>query len=100
MLITLTHQGTIHMNQTVDELVAHGIAMQTIDAAISKQKWLKIRADRDQLLANCDYTQMPDTPLTAAQKQDWADYRQALRDLPAANDDPALVVWPTPPQEQ
>ncbi|MEK0158693.1 tail fiber assembly protein [Pseudoalteromonas piscicida] len=64
------------------------------------QYWSMIRTKRDELLTASDYTQMPDSPLTTEQKQSWADYRQALRDLPGSNDDPALVVWPTPPQEQ
>ena len=41
----------------------------------------KNRTDRDALLADCDWTQMPDSPLTDAKKTEWATYRQALRDL-------------------
>ena len=60
-----------------------------------------LRADRDIKLAECDWTQMPDGPLSDAQKADWATYRQALRDLPAniPSDTHSVrnVVWPTPP---
>jgi|DEB0MinimDraft_6_1074348.scaffolds.fasta_scaffold33437_3 hypothetical protein len=42
-----------------------------------------MRAQRDRFLADSDWTQMPDSPLTVEQRQAWADYRQALRDAPA-----------------
>jgi hypothetical protein len=29
--------------------------------------------------------------------QEWKDYRQALRDLPASNADPEKIVFPTEP---
>lgn len=55
-----------------------------------------IRAMRDVKLAACDWTQMPDVPLTVENKAEWAVYRQALRDFPETCDidNP---VWPTPP---
>ena len=58
-----------------------------------------LRGHRDQLLSDCDWTQLPDAGLTQPEKDAWTQYRQALRDLPAntTNSDPALVVWPTPP---
>lgn len=34
------------------------------------------------LLQSSDWTQSPDSPLSAESKQAWATYRQALRDLP------------------
>jgi len=43
----------------------------------------QMRAKRSGLLAASDWTQMPDSPLTEAEKQAWAVYRQALRDAPA-----------------
>ena len=42
-----------------------------------------MRIHRDRLLADSDWTQMPDSPLADQQKQAWAVYRQALRDFPA-----------------
>jgi hypothetical protein len=38
-----------------------------------------IRKVRNQLLKDCDWTQLPDSNVD---KQLWADYRQQLRDLP------------------
>lgn len=58
----------------------------------------QIRAQRDRLLAACDFTQLPDSPLTEAQRAAWAEYRAALRDLPeTCAADPAAVVWPQKP---
>jgi hypothetical protein len=53
---------------------------------------IEARARRNTLLAECDWTQLPDVP--AATKTAWAPYRQALRDLP---EDPAWpdMDWPT-----
>lgn len=58
-----------------------------------------IRAIRDRLLQQCDFTQMPDSPLTLAQRTDWAIYRQALRDMPATIENLDAVQWPAPPAE-
>ncbi len=44
----------------------------------------EIRLIRDRLLAQCDWTQAADSPLSDSKKAEWATYRQALRDLPAS----------------
>jgi len=59
-----------------------------------------LRQKRDNVLVLCDWTQIPDAPLTDSKKAEWRTYRQALRDLPASNSSVAFlteVVWPTPP---
>ncbi|WP_226550858.1 tail fiber assembly protein [Celeribacter naphthalenivorans] len=55
-----------------------------------------IRATRTSLLVASDWTQMPDSPLSAAEKSVWATYRQALRDI-TESEDLSAVVWPTAP---
>jgi hypothetical protein len=68
---------------------------------ITQQQFLTaLRAQRDFRLQQSDWTQMPDTPLDAELKALWSEYRQALRDMPAAN--PNIVslddiVWPQAP---
>ncbi|GFE76244.1 tail fiber assembly protein [Novosphingobium sp. TCA1] len=57
----------------------------------------QIRTQRDRLLAASDFTQVPDSPLSATQREEWRLYRQALRDLPETNLDPAAVTWPNAP---
>lgn len=57
----------------------------------------RVRFERQALLSYCDWTQIPDAPLTAEQKQAWAVYRQALRDVPAQAGFPDNVNWPEKP---
>ena len=54
----------------------------------------QIREQRNRLLANSDWTQIPDC---TADKQAWAEYRQALRDITAQPGFPTDVQWPTAP---
>ncbi|WP_285905980.1 tail fiber assembly protein, partial [Pseudodesulfovibrio pelocollis] len=54
-------------------------------------------AERDRLLAGCDWTQLADVPLDALAIGLWADYRQALRDLPGQAGFPGSVEWPERP---
>jgi len=59
-----------------------------------------IRGERTHALSTTDWTQLSDAPLSAEKKQEFAEYRQALRDMPATNENvesPGEVVWPTVP---
>lgn len=56
-----------------------------------------IREERNKLLAESDWTQLPDTGLSDEKKLAWRNYRQNLRDLMDGLDDPAAVVWPERP---
>ena len=55
----------------------------------------RIRLWRDRELAASDWTQLTDSQ---ANKTAWKTYRQALRDLPAQNEDPKKIVFPTRPE--
>ena len=60
-----------------------------------------VRKIRTNLLYGCDWTQLPDSPLTDEVKLEWQQYRQELRDLQFVSNDisnVADVSWPTPPQ--
>lgn len=54
----------------------------------------KARQKRDALLSACDWTQLPDVPISTKDK--WSDYRQKLRDI-TDQLDPFNIDWPTPP---
>ena len=61
---------------------------------------LQIKQYREYLLVQCDWTQLPDSPLTDEKKAEWATYRQVLRDYPANNvgaTDFDALTWPTLP---
>ena len=56
-------------------------------------QWTVIRAERNKLLVESDWTQLPDAPVDAAA---WATYRQALRDI-TTEANPFAIVWPQGP---
>jgi len=53
-----------------------------------------IRDQRKAKLAECDWTQVADSPVDKAA---WAAYRQALRDITAQAGFPWTIEWPTQP---
>lgn len=82
--------------------VEGGVVVEASEAEIDANQqaeaeallWRELRIRRSKLLAQCDWTQVPDAPVDQAA---WAAYRQALRDLPGNTVDPANPDWPTPP---
>jgi hypothetical protein len=56
----------------------------------------EIRAKRNILLKNSDWTQASDIPDNI--KTTWATYRQALRNVPTQSGFPTNVTWPTEPK--
>ena len=56
-----------------------------------------VRADRDSLLRDTDWTQIADATLGSHTAEEWAAYRQELRDLPAGFTKVSEVVWPDDP---
>lgn len=66
---------------------------------LSAKLWDQVRTERNSRLAACDWTQLADAHLSAEKKEAWADYRQALRDLPEETTDPAQVQWPLDPTQ-
>lgn len=64
-------------------------------AAKGAQQADGVRADRNKRLAECDWTQLADAPVD---REAWATYRQALRDVPAQAGFPWAVEWPEKPE--
>jgi len=62
---------------------------------------MKVRPERDRLLMESDWTQLPDAGLTEAIKTKWAAYRLALRDIPQKIESGEMtgdnLVWPEKP---
>jgi hypothetical protein len=63
-------------------------------AAKDAEQAKAIRADRNKRIADCDWTQVEDSPVDKAA---WAAYRQALRDIPQQAGFPWEVQWPDMP---
>jgi hypothetical protein len=80
--------GTVTLQEDPDKL-----------AARTAQAWTALRTERNARLAASDYTQLQDAHLSAEKKSAWADYRQALRDLPENATDPTQVTWPVSPSQ-
>ena len=59
-----------------------------------KAKAAAVRAQRNRLLSEYDWTQLADAQVD---KQAWAIYRQALRDVPSQDGFPDTIVWPEKP---
>ena len=55
-----------------------------------------IRSERNTLLTQSDWTQLPDVPIST--KAAWAKYRQDLRDITAQSGYPFNVIWPEKPE--
>ena len=55
-----------------------------------------LRKRRNELLQQSDWTQLPDVPIET--REQWAAYRQALRDVTQQPGFPNDVEWPEPPQ--
>lgn len=53
---------------------------------------------RNELLYASDWTQIPNNPLTAEKQQEWAVYRQELRDITIQAGYPFNIVWPVQPE--
>ncbi len=66
-----------------------------VESGSYEVSWDRVRAERNQALADSDWTAVKDRTMSQA----WKDYRKALRDLPqdydSAND--AADNWPVMP---
>ena len=86
---TASKQGSNWVEQWVE---TPATPEQIIERTAAKAT--EVRQQRNQLLADCDWTQLPDAPVLRAT---WATYRQELRDLTAQEGFPWEVVWPEAP---
>lgn len=83
----------------VDEVVRPKLVI--VELSLEEKRDRFIRPNRDRLLFLSDWTQMSDSPLSAAKKEEWAEYRQELRELPDTYPNaiqPEDIVWPTTPE--
>lgn len=73
-------------------------ASEEIEAELYENDLNDLRNERNILLAQSDWTQSPDSPLSDSKKTEWATYRQQLRDFPSSNPDLANPIFPTKPE--
>ena len=93
---------TVETNVVTGQVTVREWTQEEIDARIARltpMQWDTLREERNSRLATSDiYVAMDrwDT-YTEDKKQEWRDYRQALRDLPENTTDPFNPVWPIKP---
>ena len=103
-----------------DDLIAFGMSpdasISTLDGISPPPGWLAARVFagaisspppedasaycrhvRDLVLSATDWTQAADSPLSEEQRAAWANYRQALRDLPQTYSGGGPISWPVAP---
>jgi hypothetical protein len=62
---------------------------------VPSEWWVeRMRLHRDRLLASSDWAMLADAP---TDKEEWGDYRQALRDFPATWEPGPVANFPNPP---
>lgn len=66
---------------------------EEIDYRIENQ-WFIVRTQRNELLTECDWTQLVDIPTET--KELWQSYRQTLRDI-TSQSNPFSINWPVKP---
>ena len=97
VLSTKSFDRTTHRIESVDPYVegdyvynVRVVALsdqETTDRAntVNEQVATLKRSERNKLLADTDWTQGNDSPLSSDKKTEWANYRTALRNLPSTN---------------
>jgi hypothetical protein len=91
----VTGAVTYETTEEVGEFTEAQVLQALVDSKVA-EGWEEVRVKRNNLLARCDWTQLPNTPLTAEQVTAWDVYRQALRDV-TAQVDPFNIEWPVAP---
>jgi len=71
---------------------------QAYTARKNEEAATAVRAERDKLLASCDWMAIKAFEAGSAISAEWATYRQALRDVTAQAGFPHEVTWPTKPE--
>lgn len=87
----------IDTNEVVEYQQVRDKTAQEISEEI-ESTWRAIRDRRNQLLSECDWTQLSDSPLTNQKQTEWQIYRQELRDI-TNQPDPFSITWPTSPEK-
>ena len=93
----MSSYGTIIHFAPVRELRTNfGAKEEDIAAAYLEQRWEEVRTERNKLLAECDWVVTKYTELGEPIPEEWAAYRQALRDI-TGQEDPDEIEWPSKP---
>jgi hypothetical protein len=92
--VNVTTGEITQINYTTEEQAEYDIKKAEWDAGENDRKAAEVRLERNTKLAATDWTQIADA---TADKQAWATYRQALRNISTQAEFPNNVTWPTQP---
>ena len=87
--------GNRHYAEIMRQVDASELVVEPDPGPSKEQLAARARSERDALLKESDWTQVPDAPVD---QQAWADYRQALRDVPQQDGFPTDIDWPSKPE--
>lgn len=76
--------------------VQNGQLVPTPQSVLTANQWTVVKYKRDSLLSETDWHVTKAVETGQPINQDWANYRQQLRDI-TTQSDPFNIVWPTPP---
>jgi len=89
--------NTLHIDGVDQSALQAAYAAYDETAAQREVAFDALRRVRDNMLVDTDWVVVKAQEAGEAVPAAWANYRQALRDLPANTSDPASPVWPTKP---
>lgn len=89
--------GPVFQDRTDVDGVEHTAAeqMAAYKARLDQEQWDRVREERNQKLADSDWTQLSDNPLTNVEQAEWAARRQWWRDV-TTQSDPWNIQWEPP----
>jgi hypothetical protein len=96
-------QNALNAGYSEDEITVKWITdkewaeIQAAEQLRNYDPLVALRAKRNDLLQESDWTQLADSPMPPEKREEWRIYRQALRDLPETAEDKKNPVWPLPP---
>ena len=92
--VNLSTGEIVQILYTTEEQAEYDTKKLAWDAGENDRKAVEVRAERNIKLSETDWTQIADA---TANKQAWAIYRQALRNISTQAEFPNNVTWPTQP---
>ena len=94
----------IQINNTLRDMTAEEQAeydaRQVTPPTAFEKSMIDLRQDRNKLLLECDWTDLPNAVLSDEKKTEWQTYRTNLRDITnglTTVEDVNSVTWPTKP---
>ena len=84
----------VQIPYTTEEQAKYDTNKAAWDVGANDRKAAEVRAERSAKLSETDWTQIADA---TTDKQAWATYRQALRDVPTQSGFPWTINWPDAP---